>query len=56
MNSVCQVYDDYINIIGNYSSEEIADSDGTINVVYTHSKNPNVQIKLKSVNGEDEVR
>ena len=56
MASVCQVYDDYINIIGNYTSQETIESDGTRTVVYTHSTNTNVQIELKSVNGKDEVR
>ena len=50
------MYDDFIDIIGNYSGQEIVDSDGTRTVVYTHSTNPNVQIKLESVNGKDEVR
>ena len=55
VSSVCSVYDDYPNIIGQYTGENVVDTDGSVGFKYTHNTNTDVTLELYSVNGNDRV-
>ena len=55
VNSVCAVYDDYIDIIGDYTGENVVEADGTVNFLYTHTDNSDITIQLINVAGNNEV-
>ena len=55
VSSVCSVYDDYPNVIGQYTGENVVDTDGSVGFKYTHNTNTDVTLELYSVSGSDRV-
>ena len=55
VSSVCAVYDDFPNVIGQYTGENVVDDDGSVGFKYTHNTNSDVTLELYSVSGSDRV-
>ena len=50
------MYDDYFDVIGDYTGENVENDDGSITFKYTQNANSDITLELYNNAGTDEVK
>lgn len=56
VSSICGVYDDYYDVIGDYTGVNVENDDGSITFKYTQNANSDITLELYNNAGTDEVK